>query len=266
MMIRSLSRGLDILTILNKSDSASASEVSEVLEMPRSTVYRILETLVKKGFIYQHKSDKRFRLTDKIRSLSDGYTEEDHMANISRTYLEKFTKKFHWPATLATLSGLSIVVRENTDLESPFAVEQFTIGYTMPILGSASGFCILAFMPSEKRQLLLDTLLSSENGNLEEYDQMTVQRELKTVKENGYAVNIRTRRFTDQTAISVPIINADSQIKGALTVRYSTTAYEIDEAIRLFVPSLNDSSAEIASRIDLHIKRQANAFNSANKP
>ena len=49
--------------------------------------------------------------------------------------LEKFTKKFHWPATLATLSGLSIVVRENTDLESPFAVEQFTIGYTMPILG-----------------------------------------------------------------------------------------------------------------------------------
>ena len=86
------------------------------------------------------------------------------------------------------------------------------------------------------------------------------------MKEDGYAVNTRTRRFTDQTAISVPIINGDSQIKGALTVRYSTTAYEIDEAIRLFVPSLNDSSAEIASRIDLHIKRQANAFDSPNKP
>ena len=58
-MIRSLSRGLDILTILNKRDSASASEVSELhWNMPRSTVYRILETLVKKGFIYQHKSDK----------------------------------------------------------------------------------------------------------------------------------------------------------------------------------------------------------------
>ena len=136
----------------------------------------------------------------------------------------------------------------------------------MPILGTASGFCILAFMQSEKRQLLLDTLLSSENMNSEEYDQMTIQRELKKVKEDGYAVNIRTRRFTDQTAISVPIINGDSQIKGALTVRYSTTAYEIDEAIRLFVPSLNDSSAEIASRIDLHIKRQANAFDSPNKP
>ena len=50
------------------------------------------------------------------------------MANIGRVYLEKFTKKYHWPATLAMLSGLSIIVRENTDLDSPFAVEQFTIG------------------------------------------------------------------------------------------------------------------------------------------
>ena len=134
-MIRSLSRGLDILTILNKKGSASASEISVSLRMPRSTVYRILETLVNKGFIYQHKSDKRFRLTDKIGTLSNGYTEEDHMANISRNYLEKFTEKFQWPATLATLSGLSIVVRENTDLESPYAVNILPLATQCQYLG-----------------------------------------------------------------------------------------------------------------------------------
>ncbi len=251
-MIRSLSRGLDILTILNKKGSASASEISVSLRMPRSTVYRILETLVNKGFIYQHKSDKRFRLTDKIGTLSDGYTEEDHMANISRGYLEKFTEKFQWPATLATLSGLSIVVRENTDLESPYAVEQFTIGYSMPILGTASGFCILAFMKSDDRQLLIDTLLSSEDGNNDEYDQFSIQRELKTIKKNGYAVKIRTRRYTDQTALSVPIKNSKSIIKGALTVRYSSSAYDLDDAIKLFIPRLKEASDEIATKIDTH--------------
>ncbi len=262
-MIRSLSRGLDILTILNKKDSASASEISEALRMPRSSVYRILETLVRKGFIYQHKSDKRFRLTDKIGTLSNGYTEEDHMANISRHYLEKFTKKFHWPATLATLSGLSIVVRENTDLQSPYAVEQFSIGYTMPILGSASGFCILAFMKNDDRKLLIDILLSSEGGNLDEYDQMSIQKELKMVKENGYAVKIRTRRYTDQTAISVPIINSKSLIKGALTVRYSTSAYDLEDAIKLFLPNLKEASDEISTKIDNHNKKQSKAFSSS---
>lgn len=262
-MIRSLSRGLDILTILNKRGSASASEISDALRMPRSTVYRILETLVNKGFIYQHKSDKRFRLTDKIETLSDGYTEDDHMANISRDYLERFTKKFQWPATLATLSGLSIVVRENTDLESPYAVEQFTIGYTMPILGTASGFCILAFMNNDKRQSLIDTLLSSEDGNKEDYDQMSLEREFKTVKTNGYAVKIRTRRFTDQTAISVPIKNSKSIIKGALTVRYSTSAYELNDAIKLFVPSLEEASGEISTKIDAYKNKQKTALDSA---
>jgi len=88
-LIRSLSRGLDIIAIFNKSDSASASEISKKLKMPRSTVYRILETLIEKGFIYQHSFDRRFRLTQKVSSLSDGYTDEDHMANISRKFLEK---------------------------------------------------------------------------------------------------------------------------------------------------------------------------------
>ena len=259
-MIRSLSRGLDILTILNKRDSASALEISELLNMPRSTVYRILETLVIKEFIYQHKSDKRFRLTDKIRTLSDGYSEEDHMANIGRVYLEKFTKKYHWPATLAMLSGLSIIVRENTDLDSPFAVEQFTIGYRMPILDTASGLCILAFLKKEKRDLLINTLLSSEDGNPEDYNQIEIERELKLIKENGYAVKIRTRRFTDQTAISIPIINSSLIIKGALTVRYSSTAYDLKDAINLFTPNLTEAADEIASRIDIHINRQKKAL------
>ena len=54
----------------------------------------------------------------------------------------------------------------------------------MAILGTASGFCILGFMKSDDRQLLIDTLLSSEDGNNDEYDLFSIQRELKTKIEN----------------------------------------------------------------------------------
>ena len=67
----------------------------------------------------------------------------------------------------------------------------------MPILGTASGFCILAFMQSEKKQLLLDTLLSSENMNSEEYDQMTIQKELKKerITDSNDITPTRIRRY-----------------------------------------------------------------------
>lgn len=256
-MIRSLSRGLDIIAIFNKRDSASASEISKELNMPRSTVYRILETLVEKEFIYQHSSDRRFRLTQKVRSLSDGYTDEDHMANISRKFLEKFTQKHDWPTTLATISGIDIVVRENTDQQSPFAAEQFTIGYRMPILETASGLCILSYMPKKRRDLILDTLAKT-NDDFKKIVKNTVALENKFLKitNQGYAVNNRTRRFDDQTAISVPIITEKDSVRGALTVRYSKSAIALDQAVEKFVPSLIKASQGIASRIDLHMSRQ----------
>ena len=78
-MIRSLSRGLDVLTLLNRRDSISASEFASELKIPRATVYRILETLTEKGMVYQHKADQRFRITGKVRTLSDGFTDEAHI-------------------------------------------------------------------------------------------------------------------------------------------------------------------------------------------
>mgnify|MGYP003325525784 CR=1 FL=1 len=65
-------------------------------------------------------------------------------------YLERFTKKHNWPATLATISGLELVVRENTDQLSPFAVEKFTIGYRMPIHMHRQSFQHFSQVPQQK--------------------------------------------------------------------------------------------------------------------
>lgn len=256
-MIRSLSRGLDIIAIFNRRDSASASEISKELKMPRSTVYRILETLIEKKFIYQHESDRRFRLTQKIRSLSDGYTDEDHMANISRGFLQRFTKKHAWPASLTTINGIDIVVRENTDQQSPFASEQFTIGYRMSILETASGLCILSYMPAKRRNLILKTLAHT-NSVFKKIVSKPKALETKFIKivKQGFAVKNRARRFDDQIAISVPIITPEDSVRGALTVRYSKSAIALDQAVEEFVPSLKKASQGIASRINLHINRQ----------
>ena len=165
-MVRSLSRGLDILNLLNIRDSATPAELAQELNIPRATVYRLLETMADKNFIYRHSSDNRFRMTDKVRTLSDGFTEEDHMANIARDSLNEITEELVWPVSLATISGIDLIVRENTDRLSPLAVEQFTIGSRMPILSSASGICILAFMEPKARNIVLDTIATANRPQM----------------------------------------------------------------------------------------------------
>src|ERR1700682_2227937 len=74
--IRALMRGLDALTFLNLRDGATVSEVAQEIRLPRTAVYRILETLCNAGFVFRDATDDRYRLTILVRGLGDGLGEE----------------------------------------------------------------------------------------------------------------------------------------------------------------------------------------------
>jgi IclR family mhp operon transcriptional activator len=73
--IRALKRGLDALTVLNLRNGATVTEVAQEIHLPRTTVYRILETLCNAGFVVRDGTDDRYRLTIMVRALSDGWRE-----------------------------------------------------------------------------------------------------------------------------------------------------------------------------------------------
>jgi IclR family mhp operon transcriptional activator len=257
-MIRSLSRGLDILVLLNRRDSISASEFASELNIPRATVYRILETLSEKGMVYQHHADQRFRITRKVRTLSDGFTDEDHIAHISRPFMKRVTKKLKWPVALATISGVDLIVRENTDKYSPLAIESFSSGYRMPILHTASGICILAHTSANRCNVILDTLANmNRKHDTVVHQRESLDRKLKEIKRRGFSVHHRHRKHSDLTAISVPILLADGYARGALTIRYARTAMKLPVAVQQFLPVITEAADGVAKRLELHLDRQA---------
>jgi IclR family mhp operon transcriptional activator len=221
-----------MLVLLNSRDSVSASEFATELKIPRATVYRIIETLIDKDLVYQHQSDQRFRITRKVLTLSDGFTDADHIAHISRPFLQKVTAKLSWPVALATISGVDLIVRENTDKLSPLAIEKFTSGYRMPILHTASGICILAFTNPTRQEVILNTLAEMDR-EIQRVPQQreTLERKLLEVRSRGYSVHHRHRRYSDLTAISVPIIPKGDEVRGAVTIRYARTAMKMSVAV-----------------------------------
>jgi IclR family mhp operon transcriptional activator len=255
-MIRSLSRGLEILVLLNRRDSVSASEFANELAIPRATVYRILDTLCHEGFVYQHQADQRFRITPKIRTLSDGFTDQDHIAHISRPFLRRVTKRLNWPVALATISGVDLIIRENTDKFSPLAIENFSSGYRMSILHSASGICILAYTSANRRKVILDTLAKMElDKDVIAKQRKSLERKFKEIASRGFSIHHRHRKYSDLTAVSVPILLKDNEVRGAVTIRYARTAMKLDAALQAFLPEIKNAADGIAQRLDLHFAR-----------
>src|SRR5258707_1915259 len=98
--IRALMRGLDALTVLNLRDGATVSEVAHEIRLPRTTVYRILETLCNSGFVYRDGADERYRLTILVRGLSGGFDDEAWVSQIAKPMIYGFVAGKLWAVRL----------------------------------------------------------------------------------------------------------------------------------------------------------------------
>ena len=243
--IRALIRGLDALTVLNLRNGATVSEVAQEIRLPRTTTYRILETLSHAGFVYRDATDDRYRLTIMVRGLSDGYDDEAWVTQIARPYIHELGKDIVWPVAIASLSGTSMMVRESTDHRSPLAVERYSAGFRVPLLTSSSGRVYLAFSSPTHRESLLEILARS---NREEdalaRNRPELMKLLNDARMQGYASAVRPRRVSDEISMAVPIM-VDDRVLAAVTIRFSGTAVPLKVAVERFLPKLRDTAQRI---------------------
>jgi len=251
--IRALLRGLEVLHVLNQHNGATVSEVATSIDLPRTTTYRILETLCVAGYAYRAASDDRYRLTIMVRGLSDGFDDEAWVTQIARPYIYELCRDIVWPVAVATLSGSSMLIRQTTDHQSPLAVEKRGPGFRVPILGSAAGICYLAFCPKEQRDSLLDILAkSNKDTDKSARHRKKVLDTLVETRKRGYAVSHRSRRISEELSFSVPIV-AKERLLASLACRCSSTAVPESEAIQRFVPKLQEVAQQIGQNfIDQH--------------
>ncbi|MGI9308798.1 MAG: IclR family transcriptional regulator domain-containing protein [Gammaproteobacteria bacterium] len=244
--IRALLRGLEVLHVLNRHNGATVSEVAGAIDLPRTTTYRILETLCVAGYAYRAASDDRYRLTILVRGLSDGFDDEAWVTQIARPFLYKLCRELVWPVAIATLSGASMLIRQTTDHRSPLAVEKRGPGFRVSILGSASGIVYMAYCPKEQRDSLMEMLAQSKDAS----DQVAKNRKkvyetLVDTRKRGYSIWQRPRRIADETSFSVPILVED-RVLASLTIRFASTAITEAEAIKRFVPALQNAAQKIS--------------------
>jgi IclR family mhp operon transcriptional activator len=249
--IRALMRGLDALAVLNRQSGATVSEVASEIRLPRTTTYRILETLCAGGYAFRDTADDRYRLTILVRSLSDGFDDEAWVSQIASPVLHDLGSEIVWPVAIATLSGTSMMVRETTDHRSPLAVERQAAGFRVPLLTSAAGRAYLSWCSVPQRDTLMDILSRSAR----EEDKLArnpaeLERIVNESRVQGYASAIRARRSSDEISLAVPVTVGD-RVLACLTMRFSATAVPMKTALERFLPRLQAAADRIRSQFTL---------------
>jgi len=243
--IRALNRGLEVLTELNRLERAAINTLANTVGLPRTTTYRILETLRLAGYVERDAHDDCYRPTIMVRALSDGFDDEAMVAHLARPHLKSLCASIVWPIAIATPSGSVMMIRETTDMQSPLALEQYGSGIRVPMLTSAAGRAYLAYCPVPQRETLLELLArSSLPEDRLARSRVEVERILNETRSQGYGMAQRARRVSEETSLAIPV-RAQDRVLATISVRYAETAVPLRTAIEQFLPKMRDVVAKI---------------------
>ena len=243
--IRALIRGLDVLTELNRLERAAINTLAGVVRLPRTTTYRILETLRLAGYVDRDEQDDCYRPTIKVRTLSEGFDDEAMVAHLAKPHLAALGAQIVWPVAVATPAGATMMIRETTDRQSPLALEQYRAGVRVPMLGSAAGRAYLAFCSSQERDTLLELLSrSSLPEDRMARSRVEVERLLSETRSQGFGMAHRARRVSEETSLAIPV-RAKNRVLATVTVRYAATAVPLRTAVEQFLPKMRELVQQI---------------------
>lgn len=205
--IKSAERMFDIVELLNRCRGASVTELASESGFSRRSVDRILVSLLKYGYVRRLETDGKYYLSHLIRKLSDGFSEEEWVADVASPILMDLCKEITWPCDLATFNNDAMYLRDTARRFSPFSIDWVTVGERFPMMISGAGRAYLTFCPEEERNEILELLRSSsDNFDLLVNKPGYVKKFIKETRHNGYGLRCREHIYDGRTdSVAVPI-------------------------------------------------------------
>jgi IclR family mhp operon transcriptional activator len=254
---RAMQRGFQVLEVLNHSNGSLVSEVVTATGLPRTTAFRLLESLCGIGYIRRDPADDRYRLTTKVRDLSAGFQESVWVGEIARPAIEELSQKILWPLYVSTLYGTSMMVRSSTSAQSRMPIDTYPEGVLVPLLTSGSGKAFLAFCDDDERTALLNILEKSDQPeHRAARNERSLMRMLKKIRSDGYALDRRAplRRNPGTTSsLAVPVFLRD-HVTASLTLRYIDAAMAPEKIVARYYPLLREAGDRIGVGLSIPLE------------
>ncbi|HEU5155959.1 MAG TPA: IclR family transcriptional regulator [Streptosporangiaceae bacterium] len=202
--VRSLERAFGLLEHLADAGGEMAlSELTEVSGLPMPTIYRLMRTLVNRGYVRQAPS-KRYALGPRLIRL--GESSSRLLGGWARPALARLVDEVGETANMALFEGDSVVYV--AQVPSKHSMRMFTeVGRRVQAHSTGVGKALLAQLPAESaRALVCRTGLEAHTPHTIT-DLETLMRELELTRRRGYALDDEEQELGVR-CVAVPLTGA----------------------------------------------------------
>jgi IclR family transcriptional regulator, KDG regulon repressor len=231
-MVKSVSRALDIVTIVSmKKGGMGVTEISKQMDINKSSVYRILSTLVQYGYIDQDDETGRYKLGYKFLEISSKLLESIDLREEAKPFLQELENETNEVIHLVVYDQGEVVYIEKLEGNETLRMHS-KVGKRAPMHCTAVGKAILAHLPTSVALGILERKGMVVHTDKTITDKDIFTQELKQVKEKGFALDLEENEY-DITCIAAPIFDHLGKVIAAVSISGPTIRMKDARLIQL---------------------------------
>ena len=248
--VRALHRGLDVLEFLGAEGPSSLHRIHLGTGLPKSSLRRLLATLVERRFIRVGLSDGMYRSNvatphgvDAHNSLRIG-----RLVEVARPHMLQLTGLVKWPNDLHIFANRRMRIIECTHGLSPFAGQGVHVETELNMFVAASGLAYLAALEDAQALAIMEDCRADEFASPERYavTSRSLLRDLAEVRKAGYSVRKTSQlRPDNRRAIAISICEGADPV-GALAIAWPKQLMDVRAFADIHLQALMSAASAIS--------------------
>jgi len=207
--VQSVRRAFDILAAISRNGDANLSEIVARVELPKSTVSRMLSTLEAVGAVERNHDRDGFRIGHALISLVSHAPYARSLVVVARPFLQELAQATGETLTLCVPDGDYAHYVDQIDTPRALQVRSW-VGQRLPLHACSDGKLYLAHRrPAQIERYLKQPLQRFTPTTL--VSPAALRRELRAVRHKGYAWT-NGEFDPDIVGVAAPICDGDGRI------------------------------------------------------
>ncbi len=246
--VQTIERALCILETLGQyPQGIGVTELGLNIGLHKSTVHRLLGSLMIFGYVDQDKDTERYRLGMKILALGLGVLQSLDFRKEALPFMRELVEISRETVQLAVLDYNQVVVVERDHSPETITVN---LGLRADVHCTAEGKVLLANLPTDKIELIL------KKSQMRQYTMNTITDisnilvHLEKVRSQGYAINAE-ELVEGLRSVATPVFDHTGSVIAALSISGPTSRLTLERIGRL-VTVLKEASDSISTRLGYH--------------
>ncbi len=242
--VQSVERAFRILDGL-AGGSKKVTELADRIELPKSTVSRLLSTMHAIGIVQTDPDNGEYELGAAFYAMASAGLPDASVTAAAQPYLVDLAFTVSEATGLSVLEGDEVLFVSDNAARSDIQMRDWT-GERTAVHLVPSGLVMMASWPDERVNNYLSKPLLATTG-LSVTDPDLIRARLERIKTQGYEI-VRGEFVDDVSSTAAPVRNADGTVVAAIHIHGPSYRFLLDEAESV-IPDLLAAAARISVQL-----------------